>query len=228
LLFVGVSNSSFPLHWQLSSSDSEECDWVINDLHQGEHAGLVPLPRAHIWSTVPASADFFNVRYVLGILPRIWQLEQRLTSALHASGRPLLCISPHQGAMASALFEQLPLGGVILPLKELEVITAQLKKAGHMPYFQVICAPGEKIPEFRTDALYEIHLVAGMVGLFQCPHLRGTRTFHLDSAFEWRLEDGRLKVTERNGFFTNITVPGVFGGAASACPCTETTVAYDI
>ena len=141
---------------------SDAFDWLLSSFEVTDALELIPVPKAPPWETALYLAKKFEARYVLGILPLFWQLQQRLHYALRKERVPLLALPPEQGRAALALLAQVPVRGVVLPRKDFLALGAELARARPGIYFQVILKPGEEPASTELpNVFYESHAAPG-------------------------------------------------------------------
>ncbi|MBX4192244.1 hypothetical protein KW798_02035 [Candidatus Parcubacteria bacterium] len=150
-----------------------EVDWVLND-----EKTLVSIPTDTPWETVFTLATLYGASHVLGILPAISQIEQRLHRAVQKLSIPLLAIPPQQIQAIPALLEQIPIGGIILPFANLAEVQSLCR--GTRLYYQAYLGPRDMPTTPIGEVYLEVHTLPGIVALFQCETLahRKKNEFH--------------------------------------------------
>lgn len=217
----------FPLSWQLPPGEKTgSFDWVVNTFDtESEMLGLVPLQREEPWETVDMLAAHFDAELILGVLPQILQLEQRLHAAMRSIGLPVLSLPPEQGRAIPILLHQLPIRGIILFHSKLQdVLDLVPDDYSTKLYYQVILGPHDKPPSaLQENTYFEVHLVPSMVGLFQCPTLASERKneFHMSSRFVWEIDGESIRVTDSGNSprFTRALLPHRFSIREIPCQC---------
>ncbi len=222
-----AEGSCFPLSWNLPpGADLGEYEWVLNgfDTKDLPSINLVPVRRDEPWETIDAHLNRFGAEYLLGIMPTLWQLEVRFHAALRRSGIPVMMVPPINLASVPSLFAQFPIHTVLTPLRYLPELRTLLPSRD--PHYMTIlgpsdapieCSPGGKVSQ-------EVHLVPGMVALFQCETLaaRPTTGFHPSDRFIWEWENDRLYVTDPAARFTRLMLPRHYTMREETCDCGRT------
>lgn len=224
---------SFPLKWDARSSEASAYDWITNSFDRGnpEALDVVPIQNDEPWETIPMLAHLFKPRLILGLFPAFLQIDTRYHHAIRALGMPVCTIAEEQIKVAASLVKLLRVGGIIVMQSALESFKNEIEE--YAPdaelYYQVVLAPDER-PLFAPNTkniFYELHLVPGVVGLFQCAHAnREKNVFHPNERFVWEFEHSRAWVSDRKeGRFSKAEIPQSVFVRGIPCPCGRTSLA---
>lgn len=224
--------SAFPLLWDLpAEAKVGDYEWVLNgfDVTDEHSIHLVPVHRDEPWETIDAHLNRFGVQYMLGIMPTLWQLEVRYHAALRRNGIPVMMVPPINLKSIPGLFAQFPVNSVVTPLQYLPELKELLPdpKLRYLAIVGIDEAPSRQSE--RADILQEVHLIPGMIALFQCETLASSSpaSFHPSDRFVWGWDGDRLCMTDPGGRFTNLALPRRYGIREETCSCGRTLAATD-
>lgn len=170
----------------------EDDHFVANSFNTADldSLDLLPVGADEPWETIPSLAHMFKPRLILGIFPLILQLEPRFRMAVHSLGMPSLTFAPEQSGIFSPVVETLHIGGVVMTQDVAETVMGALQ--GRDLYFQIILPrKSSYTSEIGKNVFLEMHIVPGMVGLFQCERLALQREgfLHPSDRFLWEIDD---------------------------------------
>jgi hypothetical protein len=222
--------SQLPLSWKAPASEAyNDYEWVLNEFDTADLDALelIPVRRDEPWETVDMLANLHTPQLILGILPAITQSYQRLHAALERVGLPTFNVAPDQSGVVPALLREMPIGGIITMQTELPRLLDAVQPLAESKkmYCQVILGPRETpINIARGENIFsEVHIVPGVVGLFQCECLskRKTPIFHVSDRFIWEFRDSTVLVTdtEKHRRFARLAFPHTFRVEETVCPC---------
>ncbi|MEK7613045.1 MAG: hypothetical protein AAB449_02810 [Patescibacteria group bacterium] len=214
------------LEWPVSADD-KKYDWVLNTFDsENPDAALVPLDRSEPWDTIAPLALRTGGTVLFGTFPALTQLRPRFIAATESVPLPGITLPPAQAGALPSLLSQLAIGGIVLPQREFAAVADIIKNVHYRGYFQVLLGLGERpTMEFpNLTLLFEMHLVPGMVGLFQCDALAAERTaFHPNRRFRWEFEGEKAYVSDFLSAprFSHIKFPHRIELISKPCACGE-------
>ncbi len=217
--------SEFPLIW---SGGRPGDDYVPNtfDATAPPTIEAVPLSKDEPWETISLHYQTMQPSLIAGIFPAFTQLGTRFEHSMRTIGLPAATVAEEQMRVPIALLESLAIGGIVLRQGALQRCREEVARVSPTaaPYYQVILSPTEAPTVVGEHIFHEIHLVPGMVGLFQCQHLaaEGKGMFHLSDRFSWKHDGSTLMVSDpADKRFLKAILPRRFAVEDTGCPCGE-------
>lgn len=197
-------------------------DWVPNSmldplktLGADERRHFVPVDGEDLWETIVPLREEFAVSYIIGFLAPLTHLHVRLYRTVRMSRIAFLSFPLERSEAVAALLPKLSPCGLVLSQSSLSSVRAAIEDAGAsdcVKYMQSVLGIGEQIaevPAMPWPVLREVHLVPGLVVLYQCSHLARESShalFHPSERYIWELNE-RITVTDVHGRFTRIQLP---------------------
>ncbi|MCE9541454.1 hypothetical protein K8R03_02745 [Candidatus Kaiserbacteria bacterium] len=225
-------HSVFPLSWGPRPPVADESyDWVTNSFGPSDPRALdiVPVKCDEPWETLETFTRKCAPHLVLGLFPAFLQIDTRFHRAIHSLGLPVCTMVEEQAKIAAAVVGHLDIGGVVLLQSACTVFERELAKfkpAMTVRYLAIL-APEERpgIAHGEIDILFELHLVPGIVGLFQCEQARDSaRIFHPNDRFVWEFADSKAWVSDNDGRrFSHAEIPQPVFPHETQCACGRST-----
>lgn len=211
----------------MRDSSDGNIDWVPSTFSpEIENLEVIPLKRDEPWETIRLHSSIFSPRLILGIFPAFLQLDIRFHFAVRTLGMEALSVAPEQMRGGLALVESMDIGGIVLTKSAFLSTTEELRS--YAPdselYFQIVLGPDEQpLRTEQKNVFHEVHLVPGVVGLYQCASLASSvpRAFHMSNRFEWEREDDDLFVCDRDARFARTRFPQKATVVEKNCACGE-------
>ncbi len=177
------------------------------------------------WETLPLFVKKKNVQLLLGVFPLWTQLERSFSRTVRTLGVPVLSLPSERIALVPTLVRDLPVGKIVATSRDLPAL--ERMSSTHAPMrdliFHIVLTPEERPIISSLQIVFEVHLVPGAVGLFQCEALASKKEllFHLSSRFYWEFEDQTLLVTDdaRTARFSQAPLPLHYKKRNAPCPC---------
>lgn len=225
------------LHKHTPDPSRGAVDWISNqfDERRLETLQIVPVPHSEPWETVGMLSDMFKPKMILGIFPAFLQIELRFHGAIRSLGMPVCTVVDKQIGAGVALIEELRIGGIVLTQSLLASCMEEVRRANTAEplYYQAITGLEEKnilsvdsSAASRCRVFNEVHLIPGIIGFFQCPHLaeKGTDIFHPSDRFVWEFDETSAQVTDVRAapLFSRTPLPRGVEVRDSRCPCGRT------
>lgn len=142
-------------------------DWVLTTFDTDRaDAALVQVSRDEPWDTIGIVAAQRGADMVFGTFPALTQLLPRFLAATSKAKIPSTSLPPAQLKALPALLSQLPIGGIVLPQRELGRAVAALGDTLYKGYFHVLLGPDEKpVADFPNLSLvFEVQKHLGVSG----------------------------------------------------------------
>ncbi len=188
-----------------------DADWVPStfDTESFDTMRVIDIPRTQLWETIPIYLR--SAHAILGIFPAFLQLDIRFHRTMRALGKPAFSVAEEQMRPGIALIPSMRIDTILLRYDAIERCMHALKDTSSVPRMIAILSPNETPRSFGSSVQFEMHVLPGVVGLFQCDALRGeTRAFHPTDHFD------------------SAGYPHKTHGGATLCPCgTARTILLD-
>lgn len=214
---------SYPLGWK-PPLGRDTVEWVLSSFDpEKANVAFVPLTSEDSWDTLGRIATAEGARAILGILPGLTQIQQRMYTNM-PEGILAAFLPPEQLSALPLFAQHLSLDGIVVSKNLAHEVLEALSGVGKLPYLQILYGIESTIEKIPYPRVYkEVHVVPGIVGLYQCKPLATNQTtnFHLSSAFDWRGVEGKTYVTDPRGRFCDVEFAQRFERTLRPCPCGE-------